>query len=138
MNAHGETTHSDHPETFNPWSIVNLVFNHLAEEGLHPVLGESGDPGKPAAELLRALGITPAAEGNRMESEQRKQRLAEIRAAFDQGLFPSQKPKNCLMLRAHDLGFRDVMQHTRTFGAVGCSPWGPHRASCPRNPPRKG
>jgi len=32
---------------------------------------------------LRALGITPAAEGNRMESEQRKQRLAEIRAAFE-------------------------------------------------------
>jgi len=70
-------------ETYNPWSIVNLVFNHLAEEGLHPVLGEAGDPGKPAAELLRALGIMPAAEGNRMESEQRKQRLAEIRAAFE-------------------------------------------------------
>ena len=47
MDAHGETTHSDHPETFNPWSIVNLVFNHLAEEGLHPVLGEAGDPGPP-------------------------------------------------------------------------------------------
>ena len=83
MDAHGETTHSDHPETFNPWSIVNLVFHHLASEGLHPVLGEAGDPGKPAAELLRALGITPAAEGNRMESEQRNQRLAEIRAAFE-------------------------------------------------------
>ena len=67
MDAHGETTHSDHPETFNPWSIVNLVFHHLAEEGLHPVLGEAGDPGKPAADLLRALGIKPAAEGNRME-----------------------------------------------------------------------
>ena len=52
MDAHGETTQSDHPETFNPWSIVNLVFNHLAEEGLHPVLGETGDPGdrgRPAA-----------------------------------------------------------------------------------------
>jgi hypothetical protein len=83
MDAHGETTHSDHQETFNPWSIVNLVFSHLAEEGLHPVLGEAGDPGKPAAELLRALGITPSAEGNRMESEQRNQRLAEIRAAFE-------------------------------------------------------
>jgi hypothetical protein len=83
MDAHGETTHSDHQETFNPWSIVNLVFNHLAEEGLHPVLGEAGDPGKPAAELLRALGIMPAAEGNRMESEQRQERLAEIRAAFE-------------------------------------------------------
>ena len=71
------------PETFNPWSIVNLVFHHLAEEGLHPVLGEAGDPGPPAADLLRALGITPAAEGNRQAAEERKQRLAEIRAAFD-------------------------------------------------------
>ena len=81
MDDPGETTSSE--ETFNPWSIVNLVFHHLASEGLHPVLGEAGDPGKPAAELLRALGITPAAEGNRMESEQRKQRLEEIRAAFE-------------------------------------------------------
>ena len=82
MNAHGENTH---PETFNPWSIVNLVFHHLAQEGLHPVLGESGDPGAPAADLLRALGIQPAAEGNRQRSEQTKQELAAIRAAFEQG-----------------------------------------------------
>jgi hypothetical protein len=87
MDAHGETNpEASSEETFNPWSIVNLVFHHLADEGLHPVLGEAGDPGAPAADLLRALGITPAAEGNRMESEQRKQRLAEIRAAFDQAL----------------------------------------------------
>ena len=87
MDAYSESSPSSTPpgsaETYNPWSIVNLVFNHLAEEGLHPVLGDAGDPGKPAADLLRALGITPAAEGNRMESEQRKQRLAEIRAAFE-------------------------------------------------------
>jgi hypothetical protein len=81
MDDPDETTSSE--ETFNPWSIVNLVFHHLASQGLHPVLGEAGDPGAPAADLLRALGIKPAAEGNRMESEQRKQRLAEIRAAFE-------------------------------------------------------
>ena len=81
MDDPGETTSSE--ETFNPWSIVNLVFHHLASQGLHPVLGEAGDPGAPAADLLRALGIKPAAEGNQMESEQRKQRLAEIRAAFE-------------------------------------------------------
>jgi len=80
MNAHGENTH---PETFNPWSIVNLVFHHLVGEGLHPVLGESGDPGAPAAELLRALGITAAAEGNRQVSEQTKAELERIRAVFD-------------------------------------------------------
>ncbi len=83
MDAHDETTSSHQPETFNPWSIVNLVFHHLAEEGLHPVLGEAGDPGRPAADLLQALGITPAPEGNRKASEQTKQDLAAIRAAFD-------------------------------------------------------
>lgn len=83
MDAHDETNPAGHEQTFNPWSIVNLVFHHLASEGLHPVLGEAGDPGVPAADLLRTLGIRPAAEGNRLASEQRKQRLAEIRAAFD-------------------------------------------------------
>jgi hypothetical protein len=80
MDAHDESMDE---ETFNPWSIVNLVFHHLADEGLHPVLGEAGDPGVPAAELLRALGITPAAEGNRQASEKVKEQLAELRAAFD-------------------------------------------------------
>ena len=83
MDAHGETHHSPDSETYNPWSIVNLVFHHLVAEDLHPVLGEAGDPGPPAAELLRALGIRPAAEGNRHASEKVKQDLAELRAAFD-------------------------------------------------------
>ena len=69
-------------ETFNPWSIVNLVFHHLAAQGLHPKLGSTGDPGVPAAELLRALGIVPAAEGNRQDSLAVRNHLAEIRAAF--------------------------------------------------------
>jgi hypothetical protein len=64
-------------ETYNPWSVVNLVFHHLADQGLHPILGESGDPGEPAAALLRALGIEPAAEGNR-------QVMAAVRAHLDQ------------------------------------------------------
>ena len=80
MAAHDESMDE---ETFNPWSIVNLVFHHLASEGLHPVLGEAGDPGAPAADLLRALGIRPAAEGSRQASERVKQQLAELRAAFD-------------------------------------------------------
>ena len=69
-------------ETFNPWSVVNLVFEHLADQGLHPVLGETGDPGAPAADLLRALGIEPAAEGNRQDSQRVQDHLAEIRNAF--------------------------------------------------------
>jgi hypothetical protein len=85
MNAHGETHPPASPETYNPWSIVNLVFHHLADEGLHPVLGEAGDPGAPAAELLRTLGITPAKEGSRQASEQTKRDLEAIRAAFGEG-----------------------------------------------------
>ena len=69
-------------ETFNPWSIVNLVFHHLADQGLHPVLGEAGDPGAPAAELLRSLGIQPAAEGNMQVSRDVRDHLAEIRSAM--------------------------------------------------------
>jgi hypothetical protein len=79
-------THTDtREETYNPWSIVNLVFRHLAAEGLHPVLGESGDPGKPAADLLRALGVTPAAEGNRQVTARVSDELARLRAAFEAG-----------------------------------------------------
>ena len=68
-------------ETFNPWSVVNLVFHHLAKEGLHPVLGSAGDPGVPAADLLRALGITPAVEGNRQVVADIRAHLTSIRAA---------------------------------------------------------
>ncbi len=71
-------------ETYNPWSIVNLVFHHLASQGLHPVLGEVGDPGGPAADLLRALGIVPAAEGNRQVIEDIRDELEQLRnAVFD-------------------------------------------------------
>jgi len=73
----------DAAETYNPWSIVNLVFHHLAGQGLHPVLGEAGDPSLAAARLLRALGITPAAEGNRQVAEQTRRDLDRLRAAFD-------------------------------------------------------
>jgi hypothetical protein len=68
-------------ESYNPWSVVNLVFHHLAEQGLHPILGESGDPGIPAAALLRALGIEPAAEGNRRVKADVRSHLDELRAA---------------------------------------------------------
>lgn len=67
-------------ETFNPWTVVNVVFHHLAGQGLHPVLGGT-DPGAPAAELLRAFGIEPAAEGDRQVGENQRRHLADIRAA---------------------------------------------------------
>jgi hypothetical protein len=67
-------------ESYNPWSVVNLVFTHLTDQGLHPILGESGDPGPPARALLLALGIEPAAEGNREVMRGVRAHLAEIRA----------------------------------------------------------
>jgi hypothetical protein len=61
--------------------VVNLVFHKLAAEGLHPVLGSAGDPSVPAAELLRALGVEPAAEGNRQVTRDVREHLATIREA---------------------------------------------------------
>jgi hypothetical protein len=77
MNRPGEPPE----ETYNPWSVVNLVFEHLAAQGLHPVLGAPGDPGGPAAELLLALGIQPAPEGNRQVSRHVQQQLSQLRDA---------------------------------------------------------
>ncbi len=65
-------------ETFNPWSIVHLIFDHLAAEGLHPQLG-GADPGAPAAALLESMGITPAPEGTRQVSEQVRDELSTMR-----------------------------------------------------------
>ena len=70
-------------ESYNPWSIVNLVFRHLADEGLHPVLGEAGDPGAPAAALLTALGIAPSADGNKNVNRRVSDELARLREAFE-------------------------------------------------------
>jgi hypothetical protein len=76
-------------ETYNPWTIVNLVFRHLAKEGLHPVLGDAGDPGQPAADLLTALGITPDIQGSRQRTAQTQDQLARLRAIFfDDGAGP--------------------------------------------------
>jgi hypothetical protein len=44
------------------------------------VLGDGGDPGEPARALLTALGIQPAAEGNREVMRRVRAHLDEIRA----------------------------------------------------------
>lgn len=69
-------------ETYNPWTIVNLVFHHLAEHGLHPTLGAAGHPGEPAAALLRALGVTPTVEGDARITAGNRAKLAELRASM--------------------------------------------------------
>jgi hypothetical protein len=74
---------NDRPaETYNPWTVVDLVFRHLADQGLHPVFGAAGNPGDAAAELLRALGLRPAPEGDARVGVATKERLAELREAM--------------------------------------------------------
>jgi hypothetical protein len=76
----------DSPEMYNPWSVVNLVFNHLAEEGLHPVLGATGDPSVPAAQLLRAFGIEPGQDSDGPAATLARDELARLRATMmDEG-----------------------------------------------------
>ena len=82
MNAADGSPADPEVESYNPWSVVNLVFTHLTDQGLHPVLGESGDPGPPAKALLEALGIEPAPEGNREIMRGVRAHLAEIRGAM--------------------------------------------------------
>ena len=71
-------------ETYNPWSVVNVVFHHLVDAGLHPVLGETGDPSEPAATLLSALGIAPVCptEGGYLADASNAEKLAALRAAL--------------------------------------------------------
>lgn len=73
---------ADVQESYNPWTVVSLVFHHLADQGLHPTFSAIGDPGAHAADLLRALGIAPLAEGNRQEVARQADQLARIRAAM--------------------------------------------------------
>lgn len=70
-------------EKYNPWTVVNLVFNHLAAQGLHPVLGERGDPSVPATALLRALGIEPGQDSEGPAATLARDELARLRAIHE-------------------------------------------------------
>jgi len=74
-------TAPDEPQqqTYSPWTVVNVVFSHLVDQGFHPILGDGGHPGEPAADLLRALGITPTMEGDARVVERTREHLAELR-----------------------------------------------------------
>jgi hypothetical protein len=69
-------------ETYNPWTIVNVVFHHLVEHGFHPTLGAGGHPGEPAADLLRALGVSPTVEGDQRIVDDVRERLAQLRTSM--------------------------------------------------------
>ena len=67
-------------ETYNPWSVVNLVFSHLAEQGLHPVLGETRRSRPPARAPARALGH-PAGGGGQPRGDARRAGAPRARSA---------------------------------------------------------
>ncbi|MFP5069957.1 hypothetical protein ACLFMI_09860 [Pseudonocardia nantongensis] len=73
-------------ETFNPWTVVNLVFHHLADQGLHPVLGETGDPAAAAKDLLGALGIAPAPDKAGPADPEIQDELTELRRKMMPGI----------------------------------------------------
>ncbi|MEX2290950.1 MAG: hypothetical protein WD794_11575 [Mycobacteriales bacterium] len=75
-------TETEKIETFNPWTVVNVVFHHLADSGLHPVLGDAGDPAVPAAALLRALGIEPGRNDEVVTSPGVQDELAALRTRY--------------------------------------------------------
>lgn len=67
------------PDTYNPWTIVNLAFAHLVDQGLRPVIGQE-DPSKSASELLGALGIVASPMPDDRSRQRRDDQLAALRA----------------------------------------------------------
>ncbi len=82
MTTQGSAETPDKGQTFNPWSVVHLVFDHLVANGLHPVLGETGDPSQPATELLRAMGVEPGPERPGYTQADVSEHLAELRVTM--------------------------------------------------------
>lgn len=68
-------------ETYNPWTVVDLVFKHLTDQGFQPVLGHD-NPATAAAALLQALGIAPSAAPDARAIRRRDDELAALRAKF--------------------------------------------------------
>ena len=95
-----------------------MVFDHLVASGLHPVLGETGDPSPPAIDLLRALGVEPGPEPPAHTKTDVSQQLAELRAAV-LGDRPRDDPRDDIGLgeRADDATQNVAKQNPkRSFG----------------------
>lgn len=69
-------------QIYNPWTVVNLVFEHLVEQGFRPTLGEEDNPGEAGAALLRALGVTPGIDSGGLNTSEIHDELAELRATI--------------------------------------------------------
>ena len=78
-----------------------MVFDHLVASGLHPVLGETGDPSPAATDLLRALGVEPGPEQPPHTQTDVSQQLAELRVAV-LGDRPRDDPRDDLGEAADD------------------------------------
>ena len=69
------------PRPTTPGASSTWCFTTWPTRVCTPSSAESGDPGPPAAALLLALGIEPAAEGNREVMRDVRAHLATIRTA---------------------------------------------------------
>lgn len=70
-------------QAYSPWTVVDVIFEHLTDRGLRPTLGSAGDPAEPAAALLRTLGVTPTPEGDPRIMRRVHEELAEMRAQME-------------------------------------------------------
>lgn len=84
---HEDPDQPDQPDqqAYNPWTVVNVVFTHLVDQGLTPTLSSAGDPGEPAAQLLHALGIAASVEGDPRISQRTHAELARMRERMAEG-----------------------------------------------------
>jgi hypothetical protein len=83
MRPEGDPNAGQEQQAYSPWTIVNVVFEHLVDQGLRPTMGSAGDPGGPAAALLRALGVAASAEGDPRLAQRTRDDLARMRAQMD-------------------------------------------------------
>ncbi len=73
----------DVQQAYNPWTVVDVIFEHLTDQGFRPTLGSDGDPAEPAAALLRTLGVTPSQEGDPRVMRRVHRELAHMRAQME-------------------------------------------------------
>ena len=68
-------------ETYNPWTIVNAVFHHLADAGLHPVLGSGRRPGRGGRRPARRARHSAVHARRPPSLQDHETELAELRQA---------------------------------------------------------
>lgn len=83
MRQEADPNAGQEQQVYSPWTIVNIVFKHLVDQGLRPTLGSAGDPREPATALLRTLGVSASVEGDPRLAQRIQDDLARMRAQMD-------------------------------------------------------